>query len=254
MKTIFALWFALCLSAGAALPGPAWLASATKAAGGGASWTPATPSGLTEWLKADAMVMANGAAVATWTNSAGLDATQGTSANQPFFTNSCKNSLPAVQFDGVNDFMTTAAWGSALTQPFTVVLVFCCIVKPNATYIYDSVTGGRAGFYGQNVNVFSEYAGTTEVDIGSSDTSWHYILTEWSGATTTNQIDNGSPTQISASPGTANMTGVTLGDAIDGVGVPTKVLIGEMIIYSGRLSAANKTGLTNYLNTRWAIY
>lgn len=32
MKTIFALWFALCLSASAALPGPAWLASTTKAA------------------------------------------------------------------------------------------------------------------------------------------------------------------------------------------------------------------------------
>jgi hypothetical protein len=65
-------------------------------------------SGLALWLKADLGVVLNGAAVSQWTDQSGNNrhATQTAAARQPMLSLSAVHGLPAVNFDGVDDFLT----------------------------------------------------------------------------------------------------------------------------------------------------
>jgi len=59
------------------------------------------------WFDANYLSLADLAAVASWTDRSGngFDATQATGASQPIFRTGQINGLPAVVFDGTNDFM-----------------------------------------------------------------------------------------------------------------------------------------------------
>ena len=60
------------------------------------------------WLKADEGVTLDGNSVSLWEDQSGngADAEQGNEGNQPFLDISAANGLPALDFDGVDDFMT----------------------------------------------------------------------------------------------------------------------------------------------------
>ena len=91
---------------------------------------PRTLPGLFAWYAADSLagigaaLPADGTAVAQWNDISGngRHLLQGTGANQPLFKINVAGLnaiLPAVRFDGVNDFMTVA--GTALVRPYTLV-------------------------------------------------------------------------------------------------------------------------------------
>lgn len=63
------------------------------------------------WLKANALSLNDGDAVATWPDSSGNgnDATQGTAGQRPVYKANILNALPAVRFDGSNDALTGAS-------------------------------------------------------------------------------------------------------------------------------------------------
>lgn len=90
---------------------------------------PNAVAGLYAWYKADSLGLGDGAAVTSWADSSGngLTLTQATGANQPIFHTAGVNGLPAVTFDGVNDFLATAA----TTSPTTGVTVMV-LLKPTA--------------------------------------------------------------------------------------------------------------------------
>lgn len=80
---------------------------------------PLTLTDLLNYYKADALSLANGDAVSSWTNSgSGSAATQGTGSLQPTFVTSAINSKPAVRFSG-----TTWLGFTARTTVRTVYLV-----------------------------------------------------------------------------------------------------------------------------------
>jgi hypothetical protein len=87
------------------------------------STAPNTVTGLIGWYKADALALADGAAVATWTDSStsANHATQATGANQPIFKAGLLNGKPVIRFDGVNDFMTFTSRYSTIQTAFFVV-------------------------------------------------------------------------------------------------------------------------------------
>ena len=90
------------------------------------------------WLKADAGVELSGSKVTLWADQSGngADAEQGNSANQPVLDDNAINGLPALSFDGVDDFLTftlpinglsgmTIFVVSAATQDIEIVFPHC---------------------------------------------------------------------------------------------------------------------------------
>ena len=67
-----------------------------------------TTEGLKLWLEADTGITLNGSNVSAWADQSGsgADAAQTVAANQPLLMANSINGLPAVSFDGVDDFMT----------------------------------------------------------------------------------------------------------------------------------------------------
>lgn len=64
---------------------------------------PTAVSGLTLWLKADSLALANGASVSSWLDSSpnGNNANQAVSALQPIFVSNWRNGLPAINMNSV---------------------------------------------------------------------------------------------------------------------------------------------------------
>lgn len=83
---------------------------------------PTDISGLVNWLKADSLGLADGTAVATWTDSSG-SGNSGTAAGtaQPTFKTGILNSLPVVRFNGTTNVM---ALPNAITTQTSVFIVY----------------------------------------------------------------------------------------------------------------------------------
>lgn len=68
-------------------------------------------SGCQLWLRANRGVTLNGATVSAWADQSGNgnNATQGTAANQPTYGSATFAGFPALDFDGVSDFLSVAS-------------------------------------------------------------------------------------------------------------------------------------------------
>src|SRR5690349_14628207 len=89
------------------------------------SSAPNTISGLVAWLKADALSLSNGDAVASWTDSSGNSntPTQSTAANKPTYKTSILNGKAIVRFDGGDRLAFPTEGNFDLTTP-TIFVVF----------------------------------------------------------------------------------------------------------------------------------
>ena len=67
-----------------------------------------TTDSLSLWLKVDAGITLSGSSVSMWADQSGsgADAEQSVAANQPTLVQNAINGMPAVDFDGTDDFMT----------------------------------------------------------------------------------------------------------------------------------------------------
>lgn len=110
------------------------------------AWTPAeatTSGGVLPgaWLKADALVLNDGDAVATWADSSGnsRDATEAT--NRPTYKTGIVNSKPVVRFDGTNDKLALAN-SLGLLRNLAGATIFV-VHRPDAA----ALTGGLPIFF-----------------------------------------------------------------------------------------------------------
>jgi hypothetical protein len=93
--------------------------------------------------------LTDGSAVALWKDQspAGNNAVQATPSLQPIFKLAGLNGFPAVQFDGVNDFLSADGVGVALSGnsvPFTVVVAARIITVTNGGYLWSLGNSGNA--------------------------------------------------------------------------------------------------------------
>jgi len=86
------------------------------------------------WLKADSLALSDGKPVATWSNSAmnSCHATQLIAGQQPLFKTNGLNGKPIVRFDGIDDYLTGAAFRMDGVDAFIVAKL-------------DPSTGGDTG-------------------------------------------------------------------------------------------------------------
>ncbi len=108
-------------------------------------------SGASLWLRADGLTgLADGAAVATWTDESGMTnhATQATAANRPTYRAGVQNGLPVVRFDGTDDRL--AYNGAVLVNTDYTIFIVEGRTDPKAN---NYVLRGSVGTTDQNLHV-----------------------------------------------------------------------------------------------------
>lgn len=227
------------------------------------SFNELTPTGGLFVYDASQESFANNDAVTTLTDKygAGVDVTQGTSSKRPVFKTNIQNGLPAVLFDGVDDFLSTAsAYGNNLSSltVFAVVQssdIFATFVANQIGWVFAPGWGlwHDNGTYG-TVTVNTSGTGYVRVGGGAVDTSWKILMLTYDGSTVTVRRNK------NASLGTGSITGsipsgtsyLTLGSWATG-GYPLSGYIGEVIGYNWVFDSTTEDQMWTYLATKWGI-
>lgn len=224
----------------------------------GSLYAPTDIAGLVEWLKADAITgLADGDAVASWADSSGNGnaAVQATVGVQPTYRLNAIGRLPAVRFDGVNDWLraaTPAAVGG--------ITIFSVVHLPSAPVGTQYIT---------DFNRPASYLAAMSLDTAV------YNAQAWDTAfrTSTRPVQSGAHVwALRASAGgvvTAYSDGVAGTPAVVGAfaspsgsqaaigsirGGPSNFLsgdLGEFIVYSRALTDAEMAQVQNYLQAKW---
>jgi hypothetical protein len=216
---------------------------------------PATISGLTFWVKADAITgLSDGNSLATWTDQSGngYNATASGTA-EPTYKVNILNGLPVVRFNGSSNRMQTAAFN--LNQPFSLFVIGMQLAGRNVDTFISDLSG--TGF-----NLTPQYAGTynsiwlyvpggglyfqpvtlTTYNIAGGEVNGTSSLLDWNG-------NVGG--QLQGTLGSSGSSGVSIGgnSAGDYLGGD----IAEAIVYSQALSTTNRQIIEGYLAWKWGL-
>jgi hypothetical protein len=227
----------------------------------GAAFVPTDIAGLLAWYKADSLALNDNDAVSSWADSGGslgLAATQATSGNRPVYKTNIQNGLPVVRFDGTDDYLQTATFGSDQAQPTTWFVV----TKNTATdstqrHVIDGshATGTKRQAIGRrnsSGNKWFVWAATFLLN-GADDTNWNIFTAILNGASSSHQVN--AATAANGNAGTQVLNGITIGaNNVSPFSNCWTGDVGEVLLYSGSLSSGDQTSVRNYLNGRWAVY
>lgn len=238
-------------------------------------WTPNSPAPAS-WLKADAgLLQAAGGAVASANNDPvgkwldqspnARDAIQATAGKKPLLKTAVQNGLPAVLFDGSDDYLLAGPFASPLSLAgATIYLVAANAATPGSVAVPFDVRRNGDG----NPILSALYNGSDApwgrirndagslVDTGtlSDSGAWAVIEYRWDGATLSVAKDGGSPQTASAS-GTVTVDGFSLGcngPATGGAAaVPWNGYVGEFLFYPRALSDGERLLVLAYLRDKW---
>jgi hypothetical protein len=212
--------------------------------GAGAS----TPSGVS--------LRAPGVATGTWAvtqlddmSGNGRHFIQGTAANQPILNQvTLVNGVPPVKFDGVDDFMKTAAF-TAISQPFTVWLAGKKRTN-NSTHLWaGSDSTHQANIFGSGGNLDAGTTGSILTGPTIDSNSFDYAAF-FSGASSSVIFRNG--TAFTGNAGTQTPLGWTVGARYDPVGYGDLDLY-EAAVFTRALTATEVLQLRAYAKAAYLI-
>ena len=230
-----------------------------------------TLGGPVLWLKADALGLANGTAVSTWTDQTeyGFNLTQGTGANQPILYTGQINGYPAVRFDGSNDFMQGSFSGS-ITNKTMMAVVRLTNLTPTAT------SGGGAPVTVQNAAgsqfdaiVYNEYTpkrwlnGTdgfnrTPATVSAYDqtSTGPHLVTITSASSSYNLFQNGGLESSTTWYSPPTITSGTFNVGLRHTGAGNGYFYGdvaEVLVYNKALTDAERYSIETSLMTKYGI-
>jgi hypothetical protein len=223
---------------------------------------------LSLWLKADAgtSTTTDGAANATWTNSA-VSAEVSTAAfgQRPLYkvTSSNLNFNPVLDFDGVDDYFAgTSHFGVAGTRLFTSFVVFRRATDNTSDMFYggSNSANNTFGFFihsndltiieAQNINTKSGTNATALAGVGtikgvnrSASNTWQLYH---------NGAVDGAAGGISGFGGTLATSNLNIGVG-EGTQEPMDGDIAEIIIHAGSLTNADMNRIQSYLALKYGI-
>lgn len=221
--------------------------TAMQTRGGAAAFSPTDIAGLKLWLDASQIVGLNdGDAVATWTDLSGNsnNATQATASKQPTYQTNEVNGKPAVQTDGVDDFIRSTF---ATSQPFTRFSVWS-VSLPGGPHILGGVTANVA-LFNPGANNVQEFAGAFGPTAGVASSTWVLVVECYDGATSFIEVGG---VRTTGNPSTGSPGGVTIG-ADNGGGANSSGKFAEVLHYDGRVSDGDISTLVTYLNTKYGL-
>lgn len=198
--------------------------------------------------------------VGTWTDegSGGNDLTQAGSS-RPTFESAGFNGNASVLFDGVDDYMQTAAYSSAVSQPTTIVLMGEVISTTDTEdeYLFDGLGSDRQLLVSDRStrNAVVVYAGSardTDLPPGELEGVQAVIAAIFNGGSSDFLLNNVSEFSGS-SPGTDPLGGLTLAARIDGTGSESTghLRLVEVLIYDRALNSTELTDLQDYFESTY---
>jgi hypothetical protein len=223
----------------------------------GGGFTPLQISGLAVWLRADLGVwqdtglstpaVADNDPVGGWQDlsGAGNHAVQATAGKRPLLKLNIQNGRPVLRFDATDDFLQ-ATLVSTLTVPYTGFLVGKTTSVARGDAFYDGHAAVQNLFDSDGTHYRMVSGGS--ITGPNMDTSFHTCTTLWNGASSVLRIDGAETT---GNPGTPSLSKLTLGIRGDLASLPLGGDLGEVIFYTGALSAGDMVLVEAYLKARW---
>jgi hypothetical protein len=210
------------------------------------------------WLDASQLGLSNGASVSSFTDLSGNGNhfVQGTGANQPVFRSSGINSLGAVESDGVDDFMTLAAFG-AHTSWWAYLVVRGVTIPAGAKTWWSPDNYGPDSIY-----YLFETRSATEIGInGLPSAPWsplgvpvaastNYAF-HFKGSASGGSMRHDRSATISTSSNNNSLPSTTMRLFARGDGMHSNIRIGELIFGRGTLTGAQETSVWTYLSAKW---
>ena len=226
-----------------------------------ALWDPSLPvrSGLQLWLSADAInsntayqipqVRLSGSNIYTsvWVDRSanGDNATQATTANQPLLLQNYLNGRPVVQFNGVNNYLSTK-----LAQIAGDKTIFVVHERTSASQIGTEISSsaGYAGHFLGNSGTF-ETKGRLDVaqDLALPDSLGQYIIKSYVRSGTTETLQVGDSTTTGTAPDVAQGSYL-----ISDKNWPFPGNIAEVLVYNRALSGTEQATVGDYLEAKWS--
>ncbi len=225
--------------------------------------TPDQLTGLVAWLKADALGLSDGDAVASWTDSSGNSntPTQGTAANKPTFTASVLNGKPVIRFDG-NDGLTMPTEGNFDLATSTIFAIFKRNSGTSGTVMGKSTTGFvnaqrrklQIATTSSGIN-YNSGSDSQAVGITAVPTNWNLYAIKTTGDSDHSIYLNGVQTDSALALGdsSTNNAAMIIGSNFS---VGTEAFngdIAEIIVYNRALGALEMIGIQNYLANKYNL-
>ena len=207
----------------------------------------ALPDGFTAlWWASDSETGPLEGAVASWspvaTSAETAALTQGTGDSQPVMTAGLTNGRPLVRFDGTDDFLATADWGSTLAQPLGIT-IWCQVLDLTSgdTFVAgnDATNDPRirvAGGGGFAIQSTTPSLGSGGAGPGTAFAQFDALF--YSGSSLSQLGYNGTVIAGPGDCGSASMDGCTVGANQGGLS-PAQVDIGAVFITSAAYAVTN---------------
>lgn len=230
-------------------------------------FVPTDLAGLVLWLKADAGTFQDAAGttpatahlapVGLWQDQSGTGnhISQSTSGNRGALYSNLLNGLPGVRLGGTA-FLQGALTG-ALSQPYTVIAVArieaIMVNLATATLVDGDDSTNRARLEAitgtpprWRMNAGANLAGA----VATVNPNWHVFTATYNGNSSALRTDGAD--DASGAAGANALDGITVGGNYAGSAI-LGGLVGEVLVYSGALSAPSVQAVENYLATRWGL-
>ena len=192
--------------------------------------------------------------VATWEDQSGNsnDASQGTAANRALYRTNILNGLPAVRFDGINDYYTVT-FGSDLVQPTTIITV--ATHGDNTDFFYDGIVNTkRHTLHGTAApgNPLVAYAGAVLDSTVNSEFPASVFSVLYNGAN--GYIRRNSTELIAGNIGAQVLSGLTIGaDYATSAGRFLDGDIYQMLVIDGELDTNTLINTERFLIYKWGV-
>lgn len=214
---------------------------------------------LAIWLDASQLFgVADGAEVATWNDLSGNgnDATQSTSSKRPTYQTNILNGRPALQFDGVDDFLATAVL--SYPQPNTVFVV---VSTPAAgANSYDIIDGHSTGdrtklsvLDSASSGHLTLFAGASLIGSVDRSNATHIFTGIFDGASNSESFVDGVSESGPGDGGTQAVAGLTIGAKKSQNGNFFKDYIFEFMVFNERFVAGKLREAWRYLGRKYGL-
>ena len=222
----------------------------------------ALPTGFTAlWWASDPETGPVEGAVSSWspvaTSSETAAATNGTGDEQPVLTAGLQNGKPLVRFDGTDDFLATANWGSSLPQPLSIT-IWCRVhvMGGSDTFVAGNDVTNNPRIRTAGGTSFAIQSTTPSLGSGGAGPGTDFGRLDavfYSGSTLSQLSYNGAVIAGPGDCGSASMDGATLGANQGGLS-PTQVDIGAVLICPTAYALVNEAEVSGLASALDAFY
>ena len=218
-------------------------------------FNPTTIAGCKLWLKADALALSDGAAVATWPDSSGLanNAAQATAGSRPLFKTNILNGKPVMRFASATAQVMILTTPINTAAPWTVFAVTAAPSNKAIGSLASSTnycrgphpnTDGRVYTGAGDGTLFADSAGS------HTDAAFHVYSSMSNAGSTGIMYKDGATISIgvalSGAPGNFDQVGARNPPNSDGD-------LAEVICYDSCLSTTDRQNVENYLKAKYGL-